>query len=515
VHILDSSTADLPSALRRHAGNTAVFYGGWRQLTVKVQHALAMWSLQRPQRMCGLIPADVPLFQDFGGPPEPLPARGVLLADPTGNALVRDGKARKCSRADVLAMLADPSALTAIVISGHGAECYIQLGSGWLSTDPDPRLPGPIVPHGILRAPLVFLNACSCLRMGDSVVPRAYSLADQLYRRGTTVVGAFRNIRMSADTAKLFAEGLSSGAAVGAIVRRLNIEALKRGAVIPPFQVLGAPQTRMVATTRSFIYGRARPNNSAVSPIAEQVGWLEQLHHTICSWFEPSAGLEQSYLALRQATRSIYELCQEEIASRLTQKEIVFLVERALGAVVEHRQNILLELQRRIQTGRWLESLYGSISMPRRSRRTPRSDAALTMTHSYEPYSRATHPVMRLDCCVRGTLAEWIGQRPKMRPKVYVEADHIVVDAPPLNKSQHGRIFVHRTAAVEGRTWPHRGGRISIPVEEIPFRGRVTVVSAVIGERSLSLHYSTVFVPVPSDGFAAIEGQSSKSELSP
>jgi hypothetical protein len=490
--------AELTTTLKNCSSNVVIFRGAWKQLTVKTQHALGMWAAQHPQRMCGLIEADAPSFPDFGAGESPCSASDVLLVDPTCNILIRRGRELKCSEADVVSILADPSALAAIAITGHGAECYIQFGSGWISTDPEPRLPGPIISPDAIRAPLVFLNACSCLRLGDSFVPRRYSMADRLYRRGTTVVGAFRNIQTSVDTARLFAEGITAGAPVGEVVNRLNADVLSRQALIPPFQVLGVPQRRVLPARVPYTYARSKQDNSAALALAEQIPWLEQLHHTISNWFEPSARLTQSFLELKRVARPLFELCHPEIANLLAPAEISILVESATDAVVNHRRNILLELQQKIQTGRWLESYYGSVSNPRRSRcASRRGDLAPTMVHRYEPFNTTTHAVTRLDCCARGTLAEWMGLRPARRPKIQAGTDDVVIDAPRLKDSQIGAIFIHRTSEVDSQAWPPRGGRISIPVADIPFQGRVTVVASFIGERSLCFYYSTLFVSRP------------------
>ncbi len=498
IHGLARSGVGLTAALNDCNSSVAIFSGTWKQLTVKTQHALSAWAAQHPQRMCGLIQSDLPSLTDFGAGESPCSASDVLLIDSTRNILIRRGKEIACSAADVISLLDDPSALAAIAITGHGAESYIQFGSGWISTDPDPRLPGAILSPDVIRAPLLFLNACSCLRLGDSVVPRQYSLADRFYRRGTTVVGAFRNIQTSVDAARLFAEGITAGAPVGEIVNRLNAEVLSRQALIPPFQLLGVPQRRVAPAKTAYAYVRAKQDNSAALALAGQISWVEQLHHTISNWFEPSARLAQSFLELKRVARPLFELCHPDIANLLAPAEIGILVDGATDAVVHHRNNILLELQQKIQTGRWLESYYGSVSNPRRSRSASRrGELAPTMVHLYEPFNAATLPVMRLDCCARGTLAEWVGPRPTGRPKMRVGIDNVVIDVPPLKNAEIGAVFVHRTSDVGSQAWPPGGGRVSIPVADIPFHGRVTVVASVIGERSLCFFYSTLFVERP------------------
>ena len=309
-----------------------------------------------------------------------------------------------------------------------------------------------------IRAPLVFLNACSCLRLGDSVVPRPYSLADRLYRRGTTVVGAFRNIQTSVDTARLFAKGITAGAPVGAIVNRLNAEVLSRQALIPPFQVLGVPQRRVVPARITYTYARSKQDNSAALALAEQIPWLEQLHHTLSNWFEPSARLAQSFLELKRAARPLFELCHPEIANLLAPAEIEILVESATDAVVNHRRNILLECSKKFRPVVGWKAITDP--SPIRGARDPHPGEVISRRpwcHLYEPFNGTTHPVTRLDCCARGTLAEWVGLRPARRPKIQVRTDHVVINAPRLKNSQTGAIFIHRTSQVDSQPWPPRG----------------------------------------------------------
>ncbi|MEI9997643.1 MAG: hypothetical protein WDM91_23820 [Rhizomicrobium sp.] len=480
-------------------GGAFVFHGLWRELTTGVQLALADWSLGGDGRSVAVVPVDLPSetppldISRWRAQPD------IVLVQPTGNLLVRRGKVLPCTDLEAWELARDDRSPVALAITGHGAEYCVQFGSLWLSTDPDARLPGPIVDPRELRSPLVFLNSCASLRLGDSTVPMAHSLSATLYSRGSMIIGAFRNLHTSLEAPRLFAEGLLSGAPLGRVIRNINLAAVASGVVIPPYQAMADPTLkaqRQPARRVRMGMGAAGKDKDEVRAACGDIASAGRLAHTVTSWFQPSEDLQASHDRYKRTLRYVLPVGHGQVSQSLTAADIDDALRSGRDAVAALLASLLRDLRNRIQTVRWLETCYAPISLARVSRRCGSGPkTSLVLRHVYKPVERGMLAVTREDCCVRGTLREWIGARGAGKIKARLAGPAITVDAGPLAQHELGTFFIHRTAAMAPVAWPAAGGRVSFPVDELPFRGRVIVVAGRIGPGFVHFEYRTIFVP--------------------
>lgn len=493
------SKRELHEFLSSAAEGTLVFHGRWDELTVPVQYMLAAWTLRGPGRGCGIRPVDFVQQRSNQAFLRWIARPIIALVQPTGSCVIRHGTVRPCTELEALDLARDEHSPVALIITGHGAEHCVQFGSLWLSTDAHARLTGPIVDPRELRSPLVFLNSCSSLRMGDSAVPIGHSLAAALYARGALVIGTFRNLHTNLNAPRLLVEGLTSGEALGAVLRNVNAAAVRDGAVIPPFQIMGDPTLRLNSLPVRLV-PRIRAEKHAGQALADEMVSTEVLVHTICSWFAPADEFERAYRRFKNAARHVFALCHDQVSEALSEEEIGHVLRMGRDAAAELRASVLEELRKKIQAIRWLEICYAPVSQARVSRSVGRgANASLKLRHVYRPRGRGTLAITREDCCIRGTLREWLGARAPGRLRVRLSPQAILIDACRLGQDESGAFFIHRTGAVPAVAWPQGGGHVSFAVGELPFKGRVTVVAARVGPKFLHFEYRTLFVPLASN----------------
>jgi hypothetical protein len=493
------STRQLREFLFAATDETLVFHGLWEELTVPVQYMLAAWTLGGPGRASAIRPIDLVTRRCNQAILGWITRPDIVLVQPTGSYLIRRGTVRPCTELEALDLAKDEHSAVALAITGHGAEHCVQFGSLWLSTDPHARLPGPIVDPQDLRSPLVFLNSCSSMRMGDSAVPISHSLAAALYARGTTVIGSFRNLHTSLDAPRLLVEGLASGQALGSALRNVNAAAVRDGAVIPPFQIMGDPTLRTNSLT-ARLPRRNRADKHVGQAVADDMISTEVFVHTIRSWFQPSDEFETSYRQFKETARRVLALSHEQVSQSLSEEEIGDVLQMGRDAAAALRASLLEDLRRKIQAIRWLEICYAPVSRTRVSRSIGNSSKTpLKLRHVYRARGRGMLAVTREDCCVRGTLREWLGARAPGRLHVRLSPRAILIEACPLAQDELGTFFIHRTGAMPAVPWPQGGGRISFDVHELPFKGRVTVVAARLGPKFVHFEYRTLFIPTASN----------------
>ena len=489
------SNRELREILCSISDGTLAFYGRWRELTAGVQYALAAWTVGGPGRASAVFPVDLNAEPDNGITRRWLTRPDIVLVQPTGNFLVRGGTVRRCTDLEALNLARDERSPTALAITGHGAEHAVQFGSFWLCTDPHARLSGPIIDPRDLRSPLVFLNSCASLRMGGSTVPISHSLAATLYAQGSVVVGTFRNLHATLDLPRLFVEGLTSGEALGSVLRNVNAAAMRNGAVIPPYQIMGDPTIKVSALPVQL--NRSNDMNiRAARTVADNIVSAELLVRTITSWFEPSDAMETSHKRFKSIARCILALCHDDVFQSLSPQEIDDTLQMGRDAAAAMRATLLDELRDKIQEIRWLEICYAPVSQSRVSRQVgagPKS--SLIVRHIYRPMDPGLLAVTKEDCCDRGTLSEWLGRRAGGRIRVRLSAAAIAIDASALAENELGVFFIHRTKAAPVIPWPRDGGHVSFAIDDLPFKGRVIVVAARLGANFVHFEYRTLFVP--------------------
>ncbi len=326
-------------------------------------------------------------------------------------------------------------------------------------------------------------------------MPIAHSLAATLYAQGSVVAGTFRNLHAPADLPRLFVEGLASGEALGSVLRNLNACAMTNGAVIPPYQILGNPSIKAPARPVHLARNIVTTARTAKT-IADNIVSAERLVRTITSWFEPSDTLAASHKRFGKIARYALTLHHEHVVQSLSPQEVDDTAAIARDAAATLRAALLAELRDKIQQIRWLEICYAPVSRPRVSRQLgagPKS--SLVMRHHYRPVDRGLLAVNREDCCVRGTLREWLGRRAGGAIKIKLSAAAIAIDACGLAADELGMFFIHRTKAAPVIVWPRNGGRIAFAIDDLPFKGRVIVVAARVGPDFVHFEYRTLFIP--------------------
>jgi hypothetical protein len=416
-----------------------------------------------------------------------------------GGGVALDSTEGLCPTSGQLALEAIRSEMPplGVAITGHGAEHCIRAGEHWLTTDarisPSAQV---LLPHE-LRSPAVLLNGCSSLRLGDSVVPRRYSVAAALHAAGAAVIGAYRNLHTSPDVSEDFSDALLEGLPLGRIVNRLNLRLRERGESRGSFQLLG-DAARVVSPPRRSPRRRPEPPEVMNEPadLLHEVNWVEHLYSTFARCVDLSEGLRASYRHFLEAARLAVRGHQTSSLAKLTAEEHSLLrsaLETAVGPLL---RALLDEFFLHISRGRWLEGLYAPFSHRTEveAPACPRCTAKATR-HRYHPFGQSVMWIERDECDACGTLSEHFGSRAELAPLMaWSTGRQLRVQLPPLERSCQGRIFIHR-ASVRPLEWPPGGGELGFDLEELPFRGRITVVGAVIGPGTLALNYQTLFTP--------------------
>lgn len=499
-----SSEKALPALLSETSANTITFVAKWGRLTTRVSHMLSEWALGHPDRGCGVLPVSA---RASAAPPLARntvpPAIGIITGNGSAGFATPGGFYSSPSDCIVDAACSEED-LTGLALTGHGGEYCIQMGEAWLTTDLQASLPGGeyIRPES-LRCRLIFLNTCSSLRMGDSVVPQVYSLAFALYDKGIPVIGTYRNCYTWPDASLLLAEALFAGRTLGQVVNELNAEAIRRGETRGQFLLLGDPTWELLPSAKPVRLTvhpprGLTPDSLRRDSIFPSINGFDQLYILFRHFVNFSSDTEHTYHEFLAAARSVFLFTNASPYMHVDGSIWDDLKSAVRNSIERGRQALFSEIFSYLATSRWLESIYSPVCP-----RTEIATVACTACHSmatrqhYEPPLSHLWAIRREVCDRCGTTKEAVGNldldfdpiRATVRPHV------LEVVAPPLPEESVGWLFVHRAAEVKPRLWPHGGGVVTFPITGLPFRGRVSVVGLTIGADALRASYKTVFVP--------------------
>ena len=374
--LLAGAAADLPSLLGHGDFGTVTFVGAWTDLTVTVSRLLAEWAAADERRGCGVV-----LAEDAGSPTSrldvnrPKPVSGVqeqiamLVSGLPGGILTGAGFER-IAEPDLIAKAFARVPPVAVSLTGHGAEYCVRVGNSWLTTDPRLPPPGPVLSSKRLRSSAVFLNCCGSLRMGDSVVPKRYSLARCLHRRGIAVIGPFRNVHTSPDAGLLFAEALRWGWPMGRVANYLNLNVARWQETRPAFQLLGDPTTRVLSgPVRLPKLPLGHPEADLDDTIQSALD-LDLLYATIAGWRRPSEALQMAHEGLLDVIRLLVLARKAEEVSFVEPPDRMTLEALAGAASTSLRQALLLDVSEYV-TRHWFDAVvFATLTAhhPRRAR---------------------------------------------------------------------------------------------------------------------------------------------------
>jgi hypothetical protein len=347
-----------------------------------------------------------------------------------------------------------------------------------------------------VASPAVFLNTCSAMRLGDSVVPQGASLAASFAARGTAVIGSFRNLTPLDASANDLYTGLRAGMSLGQITNLLNRGYVDRTAEPAPFMLLG-DAVRAITLGN----GRIEISTEAFSPInhiavVEELGWLIELHQQISRWDLRSPEAEREYVSLRTVADLVFRGADSAVWDALTDEERESLLTASTRIIARYRSALSRDLSGWIRNKGWLQGAYAQYT--RRtlvdSKECPRCGERL-LHYEYQHWGRRGDRVSSEECDRCGTVAEWIGRPPASRDlSVSVTPDALIVNAgrPPVGSI--AVLLMHRAIKSPVYPWPSTG-ELRIARCDWPFRGRITSVALALERGGLSLRYTNAFLP--------------------
>lgn len=478
-----------------------LFVGSWGEITVGVQRILARWAAEKGSRGCGLV-----ITEDYsehtkssqrqasaGGSCGP-----TVLLNPLSCFTVEEGVVKQHVAERTPSWGASDVGPHALGITGHGAETCIQVGKAWVTTCPNVAIRGHNLNAETITSPVVFLNCCCTLRCGDSPVPPRYSLARQLWLRGSLVIGAYRNLEAFDEALVMFAQLISDGVRLGNLVNQLNREVLSLGGIEPPFQLLGLP-TREVESGKKKVeitVPWSRPlNTGEIENVARGFSCVWRLFSTVGSWFELTAEANEVFQEFRGFARRLQSVTHVERFMILDASEVSDLLALSAKVLEMSRLTILHEVVNYIQTEGWINKAYASVSKKPQLLFSTGSEADFTSISVYHPTIDGLLPAYRQETDTGGTLSDWIGDQ-YIEGAITASASDvdIAVQIPPLPPHSIGRVFVHRAEQIGPSNWPAVGGSVSLSTAGQSVVARATVVAVAVSNRSIEFKYCNIFV---------------------
>ncbi|HZH16131.1 MAG TPA: hypothetical protein VE057_17410 [Archangium sp.] len=513
VQVLRDAGA-LPALLASTERTHVTFVGQWSELSVDVSQRLAEWALEAEGRGTAVLPVEAFAAPMQGGARERHDVDVIgAFWDSAAWELHPSGNVR-VSAPGLVARLTGAAPPRALVVCGHGAEHCAALGEAWLAADPGACLAGESIPPEAIGAHLVVLNTCSSARLGDSVVPRQYHLASRMLAAGASIIGAFRNLSGPTDQ---FLEVLSAliwqGTTLGSLTTRLNAVLRESGMQPPSFIALGRAESAISAASaaRAPMKPPSRgpgtgggPRATAPCPtdllvaLSREVRWLSGLHHTVQRWELAIPSAAAIAPALKDLEGALARAADPRVASALAERERDGLLEVAARTTHRYREALLTDFGGSIQQGRWMQTLHcaSSDSTWHEAGACPVC-AGRRVRYVFTPRTSGQVNAYLDECDRCGTLADWCGaeEPPETFPSARVERSALEVHCATGPDVQAGRILIHRARSVEPRPLLTPGGSARFTWDELPFRGRLTVVAASFTRTRLAFSYRTLFVP--------------------
>lgn len=486
----------LESFLGQCMASSVTYVAPWRDLTVRVMRQLAEWAAESHWRGCGVIADEI--RDGFGGyvQSERDCQCQVAIFSASGYRLLEERGQRRQSESSLLALLRSLRPPSATVVCGHGAEFCIGLGERWLSTIRSADLPGPVIGPEEVASPAVFLNTCSAMRLGDSVVPQGASLAAAFAARGTAVIGSYRNLTPSDASANDLYAGLRAGMSLGQTTNMLNRRYMYRMSEPAPFMLLG-DATRAV-TMGDGQSGIARETFASLDHVSfvEELGWWAELHQQISRWNLSLPEAESAFVPLCTVADLVFRGADPAVWDALTDEERQSLLTASTRTVAEYRSALSRDLSDWIRNQGWLQSAYAPYSKRNvvDTKECPRCGERL-LHYEYLHWGLRGDCVSSEECDRCGTVAEWVGRPPASRHlSVSVIQDALIVNAgcPPTEGTCV--LLMHRANNSPVYPWPS-SGELRIARCDWPFRGRITLVALVLDQGGISLRYANAFLP--------------------
>ncbi len=487
----------LAEVLDGSRARSVTFCGRWPQLTVGISRKLAEWANRDGARGCGVYPAGQPASAATPCRPVDLGCVYEIGAGQEATEHRPDGR-REISVDDLVARLLEPqlAAPTGLVLTGHGAEYCIRLGTMWLSTFTTAMLADPVALPSVHLGSVVFLNCCSSLRLGDSCVPEPYSLALALSRLGSAVIGSFRNFHTSPLLGQCFARALLEGESLGRVVNRLNDQARS-----PMFQLLGDPAVAYPATSLARRVRRsARPRSRDVESVAlrlkiAEAARLEQATASLARWLASDADRPHSHRLARSVNRAALAVNAARMIE-LASEDLALVAEDLERALDDGRRELLSTLVRFVQEQGWIQGAYAPNCRRKRTvEGRCRRCGELSLRTRYEPLTSYLSSVDREECDCCGTTAEWIGGPLELGSlTLRQQAGSLLIAMPALPARSCGLVLFHRMRDFAPLPWREQGDLACVPHARLSFRGRLTLVGAVVGPDRLTLQYHTFFL---------------------
>ncbi|MGY3347154.1 hypothetical protein ACVI1I_006256 [Bradyrhizobium sp. USDA 4459] len=498
--IIQDATA-LERFLASCRASSLTFCGTWPQLTVATSRSLAEWACQDSMRGCGLYLAsdhcDLDRSYSIDGDSSVCEAFDGEVA----REYRRDGTAEFRIN-DLLAHLTDDKRPrpAGMVLTGHGAEHCVQLGSKWLSTFETSFLNAPVILPRFQLAAAVFLNCCSSMRLGDSCVPQQYSLARTLFAAGSAVIGSFRNLQILPQYGETFARALLAGQPLGQIVNNLNMQADTLERTGCAFQLLGDPSINYPANLSSPqvpapSVGVTNTERAIVADLVDDIAWLERFADTLLHWL-PQSRLAACYMRLLRLTSRAGCIDYATRIGALAATELSTAIQDLTERSSKMRAALFEILTSSIRKEGWIQLRYAAHC--RRGdavRAVCKRCGGVSYVTCYHPLASQLLPVEREECDRCGTTMERIGlECPPHISLSSISENPFTIALSELPQFAEGAIFFHRMRDFVARPWPHNGGIVSIATAQLSFQGRLTLVAAALERQVVTLQYHTFFI---------------------
>jgi hypothetical protein len=478
---------------------------------VSVAAALAEWSVEKPLRRVGLIPPEG--FERLFQTEDPLPASPVVVNCGQDGCSVRTSTWNRQFRDSTIRRWLKSRRVEAIAVTGHSAEDCIRFGEKyWLCSPPLFEGSADCIRPSDLSAKWWFLNGCATVRTGDSLIPSTRSLAVQLFQRGSTIVGAFRNHAPAAELHDEFTRGVLEGLDVGTIVAGLN--RFQRSHSDEPVSLitLGDPTVRLSALDCSTTLREIEHASSASSIDAYERRAMALLDvvRSLLFWGVSLPHSNSPHHGLAETMKLLGALTRESVQRSLGAcgvENILRSVERTRSGLATA---LLKDLALRVRTGSWL---YRAVAPVMRSERLTDRDChtcghRVVRTRFHAPHRQAV-AFYDEQCDRCGTVSNHIGQGLSidLRVRAVLSCDGIDISVPALPTHGNGCVTMHNAPNLRPRAWPLRGGRVHYSLAEIPRRGKLSLCCIAVGPTGVSLFYSHLYCPP--DGLEGSAGEHS------
>lgn len=485
----------------------------WNLLTVAVSRTVANWALENENRGFSLFPVEADFIS-----PKSKKGLDVLLKNKISGKfenqvdLISKGKVSTVS--DFSKSPMDLEALMqrqtkkilplGLSITDHGGEPCIKFAGGWLSTHQNFAPSENYINPDLIASPVIFLNSCGLMRLGDSNVPQEYSLAFRLYSNFSQVLGAFRTITTLPDSQEIFVSGLLNGEPLGRIVNHLNREHAKIEGGGPAYTMLGNAALVAVKQVGKAEATRVLPKKYVAERFEppqffdlQKFNWWDNLS----SVFEKCNALSNDSLEARREFRKMFQVVVKaknvQSVLRLSSRQISVLQDEITPIYNRLRESTLNDITTLISTGAWINTIYAQFSAPPSIilYRCPRCKNT-GLRKKYDIWGENNLFAVRDECDCCGTQQDSIGQRSGRRSIDVNNVDgSILITVPPLKKGEIGKVLIHRLPKSNHLDWNPTGGTYLFSKDILAMGGRRIAVAISAGDFGLQARYSSFFLP--------------------